>query len=94
MDDHMRSLGQKYMGIRPSKHEELFQDTSIKPDGGHDVLVDNFLNAQCMYCQARARFGTNVDGRLLGDHYWHAATVLQGSPGYGQLQLVGAIVGV
>lgn len=46
IDDHMRSLGQKYLGVRPSHEEDLFQDTSIKPDGGHDVLVDNFLNAQ------------------------------------------------
>ncbi|KKA21312.1 Pepsin A [Rasamsonia emersonii CBS 393.64] len=46
IDDHMRSLGQKYLGVRPSGNEDLFQDTSIKPDAGHDVLVDNFLNAQ------------------------------------------------
>lgn len=36
------------MGVQPSVHEEeLFQDTSIHTDKGHDVLVDNFLNAQC-----------------------------------------------
>jgi saccharopepsin len=36
------------MGIRPDRHQEMmFQDTSIKPQAGHDVLVDNFLNAQC-----------------------------------------------
>ncbi|KAK2754011.1 Vacuolar protease A [Arachnomyces sp. PD_36] len=47
IDSHVRSLGQKYMGIRPSMHEEeLFRDTSIHTDKGHDVLVDNFLNAQ------------------------------------------------
>lgn len=50
MNDHVKSLGQKYMGFRPSHAEEdVFQDTSIKPEGGHDVLVDNFLNAQCMF---------------------------------------------
>jgi saccharopepsin len=43
MNDHMRSLGQKYMGVVP---EGMYQDTSIRPEGGHDVLVDNFLNAQ------------------------------------------------
>ncbi|KAJ9193789.1 hypothetical protein DTO166G4_4676 [Paecilomyces variotii] len=46
IDSHVRSLGQKYMGIRPNQHEQLFQDTSLKQEGGHDVLVDNFLNAQ------------------------------------------------
>jgi saccharopepsin len=43
MNDHVRSLGQKYMGVVP---EDIYQDTSIRPEGGHDVLVDNFLNAQ------------------------------------------------
>lgn len=46
MNDHMRSLSQKYMGVNPSQSEGMFQDTSIRPEGGHDVLVDNFLNAQ------------------------------------------------
>lgn len=45
MNDHMRSLGQKYMGVVP---DGIYQDTSIRPESGHDVLVDNFLNAQCM----------------------------------------------
>ncbi|KAJ5439871.1 Vacuolar protease A [Penicillium daleae] len=43
IDRHVQSLGQKYMGYRPSSS---YQDTSIKPEGGHNVLVDNFLNAQ------------------------------------------------
>lgn len=43
INDHMRSLGQKYMGAIP---DEIYRDTSIRPEGGHDVLVDNFLNAQ------------------------------------------------
>jgi hypothetical protein len=47
MEAHMHNLGQKYMGIRPEKHQELLHDTSLKPASGHDVLVDNFLNAQC-----------------------------------------------
>jgi saccharopepsin len=46
MEAHMHNLGQKYMGIRPEKHQDLFHDTSMKPASGHDVLVDNFLNAQ------------------------------------------------
>ncbi|KAJ5293889.1 hypothetical protein PENANT_c002G09320 [Penicillium antarcticum] len=37
---HMASLGQKYMG------KEQYSETSMKPTAGHDVLVDNFLNAQ------------------------------------------------
>jgi len=43
MDRHVQSLGQKYMGYRPSSS---YQDTSIKPEGGHNVLIDNFMNAQ------------------------------------------------
>jgi saccharopepsin len=46
IDAHMHNLGQKYMGIRPEKHQDLFHDTSFNPAAGHDVLVDNFLNAQ------------------------------------------------
>ncbi|KAJ6143394.1 hypothetical protein N7471_002847 [Penicillium samsonianum] len=46
IDAHMHNLGQKYMGIRPDKHEDLFHDTSLNPASGHNVLVDNFLNAQ------------------------------------------------
>jgi len=40
---HMAGLGQKYMGQEP---HDRFRDTSMKPTAGHDVLVDNFLNAQ------------------------------------------------
>ncbi|KAF7714375.1 Vacuolar protease A [Penicillium ucsense] len=43
IDRHVQSLGQKYMGYRPASS---YQDTSIKPESGHNVLVDNFLNAQ------------------------------------------------
>ncbi|KAI9728276.1 MAG: Vacuolar protease A [Cirrosporium novae-zelandiae] len=47
IDTHMRALGQKYMGIRPERHqEELFKDTTFHPDKGHPVDVSNFLNAQ------------------------------------------------
>lgn len=46
IDDHVQALGQKYMGYRPGNHEDSFKDTSFKPTAGHDVLVDNFLNAQ------------------------------------------------
>ena len=46
MDRHVQSLGQKYMGYRPSSS---YQDTSIKPEGGHNVLIDNFMNAQCKH---------------------------------------------
>lgn len=35
------------MGIRPQKHlEDMFSETSIKPEKGHPVAVSNFLNAQ------------------------------------------------
>lgn len=43
----MEALGQKYMGIRPQGHaDEMFKDTSVKPESGHPVAVSNFLNAQ------------------------------------------------
>jgi len=46
IDTHVKALGQKYMGIRPSHHmEEIFKDTT-HVEKGHNVLVDNFLNAQ------------------------------------------------
>lgn len=50
IETQVRALGQKYMGVRPQKHqEEMFRDTSIRPEGdGHPVPVSNFLNAQCM----------------------------------------------
>ncbi|OQE28756.1 hypothetical protein PENSTE_c003G00953 [Penicillium steckii] len=44
--DHAQALGQKYMGYRPGSQENSFKDTTFKPSAGHDVLVDNFLNAQ------------------------------------------------
>jgi len=44
---HVKALGQKYMGVRPTGHrEEMFKDTSIDTSGGHEVPVNNFLNAQ------------------------------------------------
>ncbi|KAJ6115822.1 hypothetical protein N7523_006239 [Penicillium sp. IBT 18751x] len=45
IEEHVKGLGQKYMGYRPNS-DQGFQDTSFKPNSGHDVLVDNFLNAQ------------------------------------------------
>lgn len=36
------------MGIRPSIHKELVEENPINDMSRHDVLVDNFLNAQCM----------------------------------------------
>jgi len=45
--DHVRALGQKYMGIRPQGHaEEMFRDTSIHLDEEHPVPISNFMNAQ------------------------------------------------
>ena len=35
------------MGIRPTIREELFGQSSLQANGGHDVLLDNFMNAQC-----------------------------------------------
>lgn len=45
---HARALEHKYsQKFMNAKTEDIFQDTSIRPDGGFDVPVENFLNAQC-----------------------------------------------
>jgi len=47
IEEHAQRLSQKYMGARPqSRMGEMFKETSIKPQKGHPVAVDNFLNAQ------------------------------------------------
>jgi len=47
IDSQVRHLSQKYMGVRPQKHqEEMFKIQSVEKDGGHSVPVSNFLNAQ------------------------------------------------
>ncbi|KFY73834.1 hypothetical protein V499_06101 [Pseudogymnoascus sp. VKM F-103] len=47
VETHVRSLGQKYMGIRPQTHvDAVFQEPSSVKQGGHLVPVSNFLNAQ------------------------------------------------
>jgi saccharopepsin len=46
IDAHVRALGQKYMGIRPNVHQELLEENSLNDMSRHDILVDNFLNAQ------------------------------------------------
>lgn len=35
------------MGLHPSTQEKVLKDASIDEKGRHDVLLDNFLNAQC-----------------------------------------------
>ncbi|TPX18224.1 uncharacterized protein E0L32_002733 [Thyridium curvatum] len=47
LNHQMRSLGQKYMGIRPDSHvDAIFKDTSVHVDANHPVPVSNFMNAQ------------------------------------------------
>ncbi|KAF2232795.1 cellular aspartic protease [Viridothelium virens] len=47
INNHVRGLGQKYMGIRPQVHDdEIFRVQPIETDGTHPVPVSNFLNAQ------------------------------------------------
>lgn len=47
IDTQVKALGQKYMGIRPQKHQEqMFRTQDVDSNGGHDVPVNNFLNAQ------------------------------------------------
>lgn len=51
-----KALGQKYMGVHPSRHqEEIFKDTAIHTEDGHLVPVSNFLNAQCTSSRCRLR---------------------------------------
>lgn len=54
------------MGLRASQNGDLFQDTSLKHEGGHDVLVDNFLNAQCMsfLCPSREELNGRTNAFL------------------------------
>lgn len=70
------------MGIRPEKHQDLFHDTSLNPASGHDVLVDNFLNAQCKILSLII-YDLSDDAdlpRLLRDLDWYPSPVLQGCP--------------
>lgn len=46
IDSHIRALSQKYSGMGGIVNEKLFHDTSLKEEARHDVLVDNFMNAQ------------------------------------------------
>ncbi|PLN78951.1 aspartyl protease [Aspergillus taichungensis] len=50
IDTHVQALGQKYSGMRQAMHQQLSDQTDLNDElteqGRHDVLVDNFLNAQ------------------------------------------------
>lgn len=47
MSTHMKQLGQKYMGIRPSQlKEENLETDDLDVEGGHNLPISNFLNAQ------------------------------------------------
>jgi hypothetical protein len=75
----MHNLGQKYMGIRPERHQDLLHDTSMKPASGHDVLVDNFLNAQCMISPKPSILSNIADFiRFLRDPDRYSSPDLQG----------------
>ncbi|KAL9624524.1 MAG: hypothetical protein Q9160_001188 [Pyrenula sp. 1 TL-2023] len=45
--DHVKALGQKYMGVRPPTKSDVFKHTSIDLYKSHDVPIENYLNAQC-----------------------------------------------
>lgn len=46
IETQVRHLQQKYMGIRPQKHEEaMFNTQDIKPDGGHPVPINVCISA-------------------------------------------------
>jgi len=48
ISSQVKHLGQKYLGIRPSQHEEqMFKTDDFEIEGGgHAVPINNFLNAQ------------------------------------------------
>ncbi|KAI9722832.1 MAG: Vacuolar protease A [Chrysothrix sp. TS-e1954] len=47
INQHAQGLAQKYMGGRQRPiTDDLFRDTSIHEEGGADVPIENFLNAQ------------------------------------------------
>ncbi|KAL4897093.1 aspartic peptidase domain-containing protein [Aspergillus ambiguus] len=46
IDAHIQALGQKYMGVHPNRQQELLGDNPVEELGNHNVLVDNFMNAQ------------------------------------------------
>ncbi|KAI1997353.1 aspartic proteinase precursor [Ophidiomyces ophidiicola] len=45
IETQMKSLGRKYLGVRSAHQQEVLADQA-EPNSGHNVLVDNFLNAQ------------------------------------------------
>jgi saccharopepsin len=46
IEQHAERLTQKYTGKSQNRMGEMFKETSIRPQKGHPVAVDNFLNAQ------------------------------------------------
>lgn len=63
IDNQVRNLGQKYMGIRPEAHaQEMFRETTVTTEvvteGGHIVPVSNFLNAQCQFKPLSSHYRT------------------------------------
>jgi len=48
IQEHVRALGHKYsQKFMNAETEDIFKHTAINTDGGFDVPVENFLNAQC-----------------------------------------------
>lgn len=48
VQEHARALGHKYsQKFMNAETEDIFKHTAIDIDGGFDVPVENFLNAQC-----------------------------------------------
>ncbi len=63
--DHVRALRHKYtQKTLGGPAEDIFSDTSIHPDGPHDVPVENFLNAQCKNAAHSACSAMLTAGRL------------------------------
>ena len=46
IQEHARSLGQKYMGVKPETQMEKMFKAPYIAEGTHPVPIDNFLNAQ------------------------------------------------
>lgn len=52
IQEHARALSHKYsQKFLNAETEDIFKDTSIHKDGGFDVPIENFLNAQCKHPQ-------------------------------------------
>ena len=86
----MRALRHKYTQ-KPigGESEDIFRDTSIRPHDGHDVPVENFLNAQCENHGSIGRVLQLIQRRLQHHRHWYSCSGIQSCPRHWQLQPLG-----